>query len=175
MVLNAADLFHIGIVVDDFESTLSDLSASFGYEWCEEMSNPTNVVYAEGSEDVVQTSFVYSMNTPRLEIIRTMPGTLWTPAEGSGVHHMGYWCDDVEPHAELLRQHGFVAEVTGLRPSGEPFWAYLRHGTGPRVEIVTRALQSVMEQYFATGKVPSAPTDLSHPAAASSTPETSTT
>ena len=40
MALNPADLFHIGIVVDDFESTLAELAELFGYRWCEEMTQP---------------------------------------------------------------------------------------------------------------------------------------
>ncbi len=154
MTLNAADQFHIGIVVEDFESTLAELAELFGYQWCEEMSNPTDVVYPDGSRGVVPTSFVYSMNTPRLEIIRTIPGTLWVPAAGSGVHHMGYWSDDIAADSDALGRRGFVAEVVGTRPEGEPFWAYLRHGSGPRIELVSRALQPIMERYFATGKVP---------------------
>ena len=159
MALNPADLFHIGIVVDDFESTLAELAALFGYRWCEEMRNPTNVVYADGSAGVVPSSFVYSMNAPRLEIIRTLPGTLWVPAAGSGVHHLGYWCDDVEAQSTELQRRGFVAEVTGVRPGGDPFWAYLRHGSGPRVEIVDRQLHPILERYFSTGKVPVAQAD----------------
>jgi hypothetical protein len=153
MTLNAADQFHVGIVVEDFESTLEELSELFGYEWCEEMSNPAEVAYGNGSKGVVPISFVYSMNSPRLEIIRTIPGTLWVPAAGSGVHHMGYWSDDVTADSDALARRGWAVEVVGLR-DGLPYWAYHRHGSGPRIEIVTRALQPILERYFATGKVP---------------------
>ncbi|MET0727273.1 MAG: VOC family protein [Acidimicrobiales bacterium] len=156
MTLTPADQFHIGIVVEDFETALTELSELFGYEWCEEMNNPSDVVYADGSKGVIPTSFVYSMNAPRLEIIRTVPGTLWVPAAGSGVHHMGYWSDDIEAESAALARQGWVAEVVGKRPTGEVYWAYHRHGNGPRVELVTRALQPTLEQYFATGKVPTA-------------------
>jgi len=175
MALNAADLFHIGIVVEDFESTLAELSELFGYEWCEEMSYPTDVLFGDGSKGVVRSSFVYSMNTARLEIIRTIPGTLWVPAAGSGVHHMGYWSDDIEAHSDLLLKRGFVAEATGLSPDGKPFWAYLRHGSGPRVEIVTRALRPILEQYFTTGKVPVGPDSGTQPAGVSGTSQGGTT
>ena len=36
----------------------------------------------------------YSKSEPRLEIIQSIPGTVWEPAD-SGVHHIGYWSDDV--------------------------------------------------------------------------------
>src|SRR6478609_8945154 len=135
MTLSAGDPFHIGIVVENFESTLIELTELLGYEWCEEITNPTDVVYADGSKGVIPTAFVYSMNTPRLEIIRTVPDTLWVPAAGSGVHHMGYWSDDIEADSDALSRRGFAAEVVGTRPDGEPYWAYHRHGSGPRIEL----------------------------------------
>ena len=36
-----------------------------------------------------------------------------------------------------------------------PYWAYLSASAGPRLEIVSRQLQPMMEHYFATGSVPS--------------------
>jgi len=154
MTMRAEDQFHIGIVVEDFGAALSELTELLGYEWCDEMCNPTNVVYADGSKGVVNSSFAYSMSTPRLEIIRTIPDSLWVPAPGSGVHHMGYWSDDIAADSDALIRHGFLSEVVGTRPDGEPFWAYHRQGSGPRIELVTRALQPTLEQYFSTGRVP---------------------
>jgi glyoxalase/bleomycin resistance protein/dioxygenase superfamily protein len=165
-----ADQFHIGIVVEDFESSLAELSELFGYEWCDEMTNPTDVVYADGSTAVIPTSFAYSMNAPRLEVIRAVPGTLWEPAAGSGVHHMGYWSDDIEAESASLARRGWAREVVGRRPTGEVYWAYHRHGNGPRIELVTRALQPTLEQYFATGKVPTAPAAPAAPAATPAAP-----
>ena len=170
MTLKPSDQFHIGIVVDEFESTLAELSDLLGYEWCEEMTNPTDVVFADGSTAVIPTSFAYSMNAPRLEIIRTVPGTLWEPAAGSGVHHMGYWSDDIEADSDALAHQGWVPEVVGRRPTGEVYWAYHRHGNGPRIELVARTLQPTMERYFATGKVPTRPAEEA-PTASSTPPQ----
>jgi hypothetical protein len=36
----------------------------------------------------------HSGSDPRLELLQTVPNTVWTPAD-SGVHHIGYWSDDV--------------------------------------------------------------------------------
>ena len=38
---------------------------------------------------------MYSRNAPRVEVIQSVPGTLWVPAVGSGIHHIGYWSDDI--------------------------------------------------------------------------------
>ncbi len=41
--MRAADHFHAGIVVDDLEACLADLTELFGYEWCEPISVSTPV------------------------------------------------------------------------------------------------------------------------------------
>jgi len=146
-----ADQFHIGIVVDDVASTRSTLSHVFGYEWGEEMGGPISVTLPDG-DVVIDLVCMYSMSSPRLELVRAVPGTLWQPAAGSGVHHIGYWSDDVAEDAAALERHGFGREAAGQGPDGNPYWTYHRGATGPRVELVSRMLQPVMEQYFATGK-----------------------
>ncbi|HET6954724.1 MAG TPA: VOC family protein, partial [Acidimicrobiales bacterium] len=90
----AEDQFHVGIVVDDLDATLAQLSDLFGYAWCEQIAAPTSVSLPDG-DAVLDFRITYSMNTPRLEIIQAMPGTLWVPAAGSGIHHIGYWSNDV--------------------------------------------------------------------------------
>lgn len=152
--MKAADQFHIGIVVDDFESTLAELSAIFGYQWCEEMASSVQVQLPTG-DVVLDMKATYSMSSPRLEIVQSIPGTLWAPAAGSGVHHLGYWSDDVAADSADLERRGYAAEAVGKRPDGTPYWAYHRSSTGPRIEIVSRVLQPVLEQSWASGKKPS--------------------
>ncbi len=148
--MRAADQFHAGIVVDDLEPSLVDLADLFGYEWCEPISVSTPVVLPEG-EIMLDLRFTYSVTSPRLEVIRSVPGTLWTPVMGSGIHHLGYWSDDVAADSALLEGQGYAAEATGLRPDGFPFWAYHRSRGGPRIEIVSRQVQPSLEQYWSAG------------------------
>jgi Glyoxalase/Bleomycin resistance protein/Dioxygenase superfamily len=144
------DQFHVGIVVDDFEASLADLSALFGTTWCPEIALPTEVTLPTGNV-VIDLGFVYSVATPRVEVIRTIPGTLWVPVAGSGIHHLGYWSDDVAADAARLEGRGYAAEAAGNRPDGTPVWAYHRHPSGPRIEIVSRSIQPSFEQYWASG------------------------
>jgi Glyoxalase/Bleomycin resistance protein/Dioxygenase superfamily len=151
--MNAEDQFHVGIVVDDIDSALETLADRFGYEWCEEMGGPTPVTLPSG-DAVVDLRFVYSMTVPRLEIIRTVPGSLWEPVAGSGIHHLGYWSDDVPADSAELARHGYATEATGSRPDGEPYWTFHKGPSGPRIELVSRSVQAPLEQYWATGKPP---------------------
>ena len=71
---------------------------------------------------------VYSGADPRLELLQTVPGTVWTPAD-SGVHHIGYWSDDVESDLATLE-------------SG-----------GPRIELVSRNMEPFIAYWWATATV----------------------
>ena len=88
------------------------------------------------------------MSSPRLEIIQAVPGTLWEPAAGSGIHHLGYWSDDVAADSAALEERGYALEAAGQ------VWAYHRNPAGPRIELVNRVVQPGMEAYWATGRMP---------------------
>ena len=150
--MKAGDQFHVGIVVDDLDAALAQLSDLFGYEWCDEIAVPTPVAFPTG-DTVVDFRFTYSRHAPRLEIIQTIPGTLWVPVAGSGIHHLGYWSDDVGRDAAELERHGLAREAAGTRPDGAVHWAYHRAASGPRIELVSTELQPMLGQYWATGKI----------------------
>ncbi len=154
--MRAEDQFHVGIVVDDIDATTAQLTDVLGYTWCDEMVAQTPVALATG-DTTVEFRFRYSMTTPRLEIIQDIPGTLWTPVADSGIHHLGYWSDDVGRDSAALEAQGITREAAGTRPDGALSWVYHRAVSGLRVELVTTDVRPVFEQYFATGKVPGAP------------------
>ena len=140
--MKAADQFHVGIVVDDVDATLAELTALFGYEWSDRIGGPTSVVLPTGPTEV-EFSLVYSRTTPRLEVIRS--GTLWAPVAGSGIHHVGYWSDDGDADSRKLERSGFTTEAVGTQPDGSANWAYHRGPTGPRIELMSRQLQPLLE------------------------------
>ncbi|MEU6357615.1 VOC family protein [Streptomyces sp. NPDC047072] len=151
--LRPSDQFHVGIVAEDFEATKDQLSKLFGFEWCDDMGGPTEVALPTG-DTVVDFRCAYSRSSgtvPRLEIVRSVPGTLWEPTPGSGIHHFGYWSDDVAADVAELEKHGYVTEATRRGPGGGLFFAYLRSGeeTAFRVELVSRAAQRSLEQTWA--------------------------
>jgi hypothetical protein len=145
--VRAADQFHVGIVVDDLDATLAEMADLLGYEWCPQISVETPVILPDG-ETSLGLKFAYSRTTPRVEVIQSIPGTLWIPAPQSGLHHLGYWSHDVAVDAERLTSQGYACEAAGLRPDGEQIWAYHRSPGGPRIELVSRQLQPGLEQYW---------------------------
>jgi len=151
--VRAEDQFHVGIVVNDLPAALAELSEGFGYEWCDEINVPTLVALANG-EEIVDMRFTYSKTSPRLEVIQSAPGTLWEPATGSGIHHLGYWSDDVAADSDQLTQRGFAVEAIGRRPDGATNFAFHRGVGGARIELVSRAVLPAFEHYWSTGKMP---------------------
>ena len=145
--MKGTDQFHIGVVVDDLDAAMVELTEMFGYEWCAPLAVQTPVVQPDG-EMLLDLRFTYSVTAPRVELVQTIPGTLWVPAPGSGIHHAGYWSDDLTADSALLEGHGYVTEAKGVRPDETPAWAYHRSTSGPRIELVSRQLQPGMEQYW---------------------------
>lgn len=135
--LNAADCYHVGLVVPDIDSAAKRLTASAGYEWTNVIEYPIDVVTATGKQQV-PFRFVYSLQAPHIELITEVPGTLWTATGGPAVHHLGYFVDDIAAASVHLEQSGFQLEV---RPAGDPStFAYFIDPVGVRIEIVNRAL-----------------------------------
>ena len=148
--MNATDLFHVGIVVDDLDEALKELGGLLGYEWCPVFAIETPVVLPEG-EVMVDLRFVYSKTEPRVELIQARPGTPWVPAIDSGIHHAGYWSEDVTLDGRKLEASGYAEEARGVLPEDTTIWAYYRSPRGLRIELVSRQLQAGLEQYWASG------------------------
>ncbi len=141
--MRAAGLFHTGVVVEDLDTALAELSELFGYEWCDEI-NVEQPVQTPAGDTTVEFRFRYSRSTPRLEVIEQRPGTLWVPVSGSGIHHLGYWSDDVDFDSAALQGSGYAFEAAGAGPDGGRAWSYYRSPDGPRIELVSRSLEPML-------------------------------
>ena len=144
--MNAVDLFHTGLVVDDVDEAKARLTELAGYHWGPTVGGDTGIVTPEGERTVTMT-VAFSVEEPRLELVGAIPGTIWEPPE-AGVHHLGYWSDDVDADVEALLTAGLVLEAKAPTPDGPPMWAYCRDPRGARIELVTRAMAPVLTSLF---------------------------
>ena len=80
-----------------------------GYTWTD-VVEVEQVAQTPTGEVTIPMKMVYSGADPRLELLQTVPRTIWTPAD-SGVHHIGYWSDDVESDLAALQAGGMDLEV----------------------------------------------------------------
>ena len=138
--MRAADQFHVGIVVDDLDAALDDLGPLLGHEWGTEVDVETPV-RLPGGVTTVRFRFRYSRTTPRLEVIQAQPGTPWEVAAGSGIHHLGFWSDDVAGDGATLERAGYALEAAGEGADGHRSWAYHRRPGRPRIELIDRAME----------------------------------
>ncbi len=141
--MHASDQYHVGIVLSDLDAGKAQLSELFGYVWAADIRGVVTVRFGSTSADI-DLRLVYSVSTPRLELVQRVPGTVWEPAAGSGVHHIGYWSDDVAADAAKLESSGLAHEASGVGPGGQAMWAYHRGSSGPRIELVSRALEPML-------------------------------
>jgi len=144
--MTAADQFHAGIV-DDLDRALAELTELFGYDWSDEVDVEQPVQLPSG-EALVRFRFRYSRSTPRLEVIQAQPGTLWTRVASSGLHHLGYWSDDVAADGAALERSGYELEAAGVDGDGNRMWSYHGSSTGPRIELITRALEPALSMLW---------------------------
>lgn len=148
--MKAADQYHVGIVVDDLDAELAQLTELFGYEWTDEVALPVAVRFRDGTRQV-DFRFRYSKNEPRLEVIEARPGTVWTPVEKSRLHHLGYWSDDVAGDGATLATAGYIVEAEGVDHAGHVSWAYWGIADGPRIELVSRSVEPFMALLWGPG------------------------
>jgi len=136
--VKAEDLFHFGMVTDDPGAVRDEWSNLLGYNWGPEVGGPVSVALPSG-DAVVTLQCSYSVTTPRIEVVTSVPGTMWQAT--SGVHHLGYWSDDVDADVADLEREGYTVEATRAAPDGGLFFAFARSRTGLLVELVTRAAE----------------------------------
>jgi hypothetical protein len=139
----------VGLVTDDLYRTRDELSVSMGYSWGTEVRVATLVWLPEGDREI-EMNFFYSTTEPRLEIIQSTAGTLWEPAVGSDIHHLGYWSRDVPRDCAVLEGRGYRLEAAGHDAEGERSWAFLRRVGVPRIELVSDGLRDGLSQCWAS-------------------------
>jgi hypothetical protein len=147
--LRFEDLYHTGIVVDDMVAAQAELSDVLGVSWGPQGTSEQPVWLVDGPRTVC-FEYAYTSEGPHhLELVTTIPGTLWTVGSPGHAHHTGYWCDDVAGVSAGLEASGLpvVAKVGTDRPTGPAGVVYHRARSGLYVELVDRAVRA---QLFGT-------------------------
>ena len=97
--LRPEDLYHTGIVVPDLDAAMARLSALAGYRWITPLSYTLPFRTMSGTSEFTST-FVYSLQSPHLELIKEVPGSPWQAAPGNSIHHLGYFTDNLADTAD---------------------------------------------------------------------------
>jgi hypothetical protein len=138
------DLFHTGIVVDDLDAAKAQFGLLFGVTWLE--GGGTVAMHTAEGRSTVDTKYAVSAEGPHhVELVQSVPGTLYTANGSSRAHHVGYWVDDVQSVSDALCRSGLTNVVLisfgGDRP---PITAYHEAGDGFWIEIVARSMKRLL-------------------------------
>ncbi|OYU34806.1 VOC family protein [Novosphingobium sp. PASSN1] len=132
------DLYHIGIVVDDFDAACEDYARSLGLTWSPVIEVGMDVWLAGQGIKHLDFKAVYSVEAPHIEIVQAIPGTPSVPVPGRPMHHLGYWSDDLAADSQRLEALGnprIMCPLAEGKPVGFVFHA-LPDGT--LIELVDR-------------------------------------
>ena len=145
-LVDFADLYHTGIVVDDFDGAKEELSAVHGVTWGAQGTVEVPCLLADGPR-LVTFTYAYTVEGPHhLELVRAIPGTLWTVGAPGQAHHLGYWCDDVAGTSAALTAKGLprVAKVGADEEDTPAGVIYHQARTGAYIELVDRASRAFL-------------------------------
>jgi hypothetical protein len=138
--LRPEDFYHTGIIVPDLDDAMGRLSALAGYRWITPLTYTLPFRTTAGTRELTST-FVYSLESPHVELIQEVPGSAGVAAPGNAIHHLGYFTDNLAESARLLEANGFTFEATAdVSPPDLALFAYYVDAFGTRIEIVDRAL-----------------------------------
>jgi Glyoxalase/Bleomycin resistance protein/Dioxygenase superfamily len=148
--LRPQDFYHTGVVVQDLDAAIGELTALGGYRWTAPADYPFTV-WTPAGETTVIFRFVYSIDAPHLELVQHIPGTVWTPAPGNAVHHLGYFVDDLQGSSEALADAGLPIEACGSVDGKHPsVFAYHKGADGIRIELVDHSVFGDFDAFLQT-------------------------
>jgi catechol 2,3-dioxygenase-like lactoylglutathione lyase family enzyme len=98
-------IWHIGIAVPGLEEGKKELSDVFGLRWRPARVRKLTLVNAAGAPYEVECHVAFSRGGPfAVEVWQAIPGTPLDVPEAGGVHHIGYWVDDLAAEAKTARR-----------------------------------------------------------------------
>ena len=144
-----APFSHVGIIVADLTQAMRDLSSTMGLTWATEQRRemPVSVRGELVQRDI---SFVYSVTGPPYVELIGANEPPWSAQEG--LHHMGFWSEDIVADMEALVAEKYSVFATGLnRKDYAGGFAYLTSPTGLLLELVDVKGKASFDRWVAGG------------------------
>jgi catechol 2,3-dioxygenase-like lactoylglutathione lyase family enzyme len=106
-------IWHIGFAVPDLPESQKEFGEVFGLRWRPARVRRLTLADAAGRPYEVECHVVFSRGGPfAIEVWQAVPGTPLDVPEGGGVHHIGYWVDDLAAEAKRLGALGYPGYAT---------------------------------------------------------------
>jgi catechol 2,3-dioxygenase-like lactoylglutathione lyase family enzyme len=106
-------IWHIGIAVPDLEKGKKELGEVLRLRWRPTRVRKLTLADAAGRPHEVECHVAFSLGGPfAVEVWQAIPGTPLDIPESGGVHHIGYWVDDLAAEAKRLDALGYASYAT---------------------------------------------------------------
>ncbi len=141
-MINYDDVFHIGIIVPEIEAGMEEIAKRFGASWPRPPGAANVRVRTKAGVQVMQSRFAYTAEgPPYIELIEGVPGTVWEAGEGSRIHHLGAFVDDLDAEIERLTAEGADLEMASVDEAGERVLGvtYMNSDLGVRLDLLPSA------------------------------------
>jgi hypothetical protein len=142
--------FHTGLVVRDVDATIQRLSETIGARWTSIRTETRDIWTPDGIRSV-EFSGTFTVDGPmRLELIRTVPGSLWEDATSEfAVHHVGCWSTDIAKDSRQLTESGApVVAAGGNDPNAPEHFVYHDLGERGYLELLDVAAQTMFADWW---------------------------
>lgn len=146
------DMYHVGVVVPDVREAMARYSAALGFTWSK-VGDTTLDVLVDGRPREARIAATYSMQgPPYLELIEELSGGVWA-AHALGLHHVGFWVDDLEGTITRFEDAGLPGRARHLPAEGQPaMFSYHDGGAGLWWELVSPAFRPRLEARLRAGQ-----------------------
>jgi catechol 2,3-dioxygenase-like lactoylglutathione lyase family enzyme len=149
------ELFHTGLVVDDVERAIDDLSRALGLRFTAVQEHPMWQWRPTGEQSLV-LRYAYSLAPyPLVELIESQRGTFYErdSTAATQLHHVGMWVDDLANAADRLARDGFALAAAGVDDAGNRPARVTFHESphGLRVELCDVAMRAGFDAWVTSG------------------------
>jgi hypothetical protein len=145
------DLAHVGVIVPNLEAGRDRLSEFVGVEWGP-VSEARVLAVNGASRQWVTLRVCFSTGAPGIELLEEVPGTVWVCNEHSNLHHVSFFADELVRESDRLDAARCPLEYAIVSGEGPPILAYHRDALGVRIELVSSAVRSNIEQHRSPGE-----------------------
>jgi hypothetical protein len=158
MTIVPGDLFEVALIVPDLEKAMHEFHDAFGYTFSPILEGHLSLRDSEGNDDDPPLRMVVTREVePQLELVEAQAGTVLEAAKGTGLHHLGYYVDDLVAASAGLTTLGMPLQAAGTAMGEAPDgWVYHRMGDGTVIELVARDRADLRRQWTA-GSLPDSP------------------
>jgi hypothetical protein len=143
--LHPAQLFHVGVVAEDIDQAMAEMSKNLGLTWRGGRAKTMDLCLF-GEERRLEMRIAHSMEgPPHVELIEAVPGTHWAAPTATGVHHLCYWSDEA---AEICQR--LEADTANQRVTGKPGapGGYFLTPSGLYIEIIGPELHTQLSDWI---------------------------